>query len=218
MRVLIIGAGETGKHLARALSKRANEVIIVDKDREKCEAVATEGDVMAINRDATDLRLYEEDVDLRKVDVLVAVTDRDEVNLFVAIMAKDYGVPRVIVRVKDVKVASLLEKSGVEKAICVPYVTAKLIEGMIEGKYSIAYFAPTFTGNYGLASISLTESDSSIGKRIEDVSLPPQVKILAIFDGEELLDPEEITELKPGYEIIALVRGDKVKEFIEAFR
>jgi len=218
VRVLIIGAGETGRHLARALSKRANEVIIVDKDKEKCEIAASEGDVMAINRDATDLKLYEEDIDLRKIDVLVAVTDRDEVNLFVSIMAKNYGVPRVIVRVKDLKVASILERSGIEKAICVPYVTAKLIEGIIEGKYSIASFAPTFTGNYGIVSMTLTESDSAIGKRLEDLTIPSQARILAVFDGEDMLDPEEATELKPGYEIIALVRNDKVKEFLEAFR
>lgn len=218
MRILIIGAGDTGRHLARALAKRANEIIVVDKDKEKCAAIAAEGDIMAINRDATDLKLYEEDVDLRKIDVLVAVTDRDEVNLFIAILARDFGVPRIIVRVKDCKVASLLEKAGVERAICVPYVTAKLMEGIIEGKYSVAFFAPVFTGNYGLASVTITESDSSIGRRLEEITLPSHVKLLAVFDGEELLDPEEVSELKPGYEIVALVRGDKVKEFVEAFR
>jgi len=217
MRILIIGAGQTGRKLAAALTKKANEIIVVDKDVEKCKEVAEEGDIMAINRDATDPKLYEE-IDLRKIDVVVAATDRDEVNLFVAMIAKDHGVPRIIVRVRDDRVAMVLEKAGIEKAICVPYVIAKLIEGMIEGKYAVASFAPTLTGNYGLASITLSENDSSIGKRLSDIKLPPEVKVLAVFDGTEMLNPNETAELKPGYEIIALVRNDRVKEFIEAFK
>ena len=86
MRILIIGAGDTGRHLAKMLSGKGNEVIVVDKDKDKCKLVAEEADVLAINKDATDLSLYEE-VDLRKLDVMVAATDKDEVNLFVALIA-----------------------------------------------------------------------------------------------------------------------------------
>jgi len=217
MRILIIGAGETGRHAARLLSKKGNEVIVVDRERSKCEMVANEADVMAIIRDATDPGLYEE-IDLRRIDVVVAATDRDEVNLFIAMIAKDYGVPRVVVRVKDEKIARLLERAGVEAAICVPYVTAKLIESLIEGKYSVVELTPSFTGNYGLVSLTLTENDYSIGKYLSSIKLPKECKIIAIFDGEKFLDPKEVSDLRPGYEIIALVRKDKIEEFTHAFR
>ncbi|HIQ03395.1 MAG TPA: TrkA family potassium uptake protein [Desulfurococcales archaeon] len=217
MRILIIGAGETGRHTAKLLSKKGNEIIVVDKDRAKCEMVANEADVMAIIRDATDPGLYEE-IDLRRIDVVVASTDRDEVNLFIAMIAKDYGVPRVVVRVKDEKIAKLLERVGVEAAICVPYVTAKLIESLIEGKYSVVELVPSFTGNYGLVSLTLTENDYCIGKHLSNIKLPKECKIIAVFDGERFLDPKEVTDLRPGYEIVALVRKDKIEEFKQAFR
>jgi len=217
MRILIIGAGDTGRHLARMLSGKGNEVIVVDKDKEKCKLVAEEADVYAINKDATDLSLYEE-VDLRKLDVMVAATDKDEVNLFVALIAREHGVPRIIVRVKDEKVARLLERVGIERAICVPYVIAGLIQSFIEGKYSLINISPTFSGTYGLVSITLAENDTSIGKTLDDLRLPLASKVIAVFDGERFLDPEEVRELRPGYEVIALVRNDIVEEFIRAFR
>lgn len=217
MRVLIIGAGDTGRHLAKMLSGKGNEVIVVDKEKEKCKIITEEADVLAINRDATDLSLYDE-VDLRKLDVVVAATDKDEVNLFAALIAREHGIPRIMVRVKNEKVARLLERVGIERAICVPYVIANLIEGFIEGKYSLITLSPIFTGMYGLVSLTLTENDASIGKSLKDLKIPLASKILAIFDGEKFLDPEEVTELRPGYEVIALVRNDLAEEFIRAFR
>jgi len=217
MRILIVGAGDTGRHLAKMLSGKGNEVIVVDKEKEKCKIVTEEADVLAINRDATDLTLYDE-VDLGKLDVLVAATDKDEVNLFVALIAREYGVPRIIVRVKNEKVAKLLERVGIERAICVPYVTANIIEGFIEGKYSLVKIAPIFSGMYSLVSLTLTENDACIGKSLDELKIPLAAKVIAIFDGEKFLEPNEIKELRPGYEIIGLVRNDIAEEFVKAFR
>ncbi len=218
MRILIVGAGHVGSSLAKMLAVKGDEVIVVDKDAEKCSRLANEADVLALARDATDPVLYDE-VDLPSFDVVVAVTDRDELNLFISTIARDYGVPRIIARVKDPSIARLLERIGVEYAITEPHVIAKLIEATIEGRYHAVELAPIFTGNYILASITITESDSSLGKRLEEVQFPREgVRIIAIFDGKELKDPDEIGELQSGYHVVALVRKDKLEEFVESFR
>ena len=218
MKVLIIGAGHVGTHLAKLLSESGNEVIVVDKDPVKCERIANETDVMALNRDATDIFLYE-DVDLATIDVAVAVTDKDEVNLFVAAIARDYGVPRIVVRVKDPRVARLLERIGIEHAITEPFLIAKIMESLIEGRYHAVELSPVLTGGYALVSFTVTESDSSVGKRLDEINYPREkAKILAVFDGSSLKDPVEVSELRPGYEIIALIHKETVEEFMSAFR
>jgi trk system potassium uptake protein TrkA len=218
LRILIVGAGHVGSSLASLLAVKGNEVIVVDKDAEKCSRLANEVDVLALARDATDPALYEE-VDLSSLDVVVAVTDRDELNLFISTIARDYGVPRIIARVKNPRIARLLEHIGVEHAITEPHIIAKLIEATIEGRYHAVELAPVFTGNYVLASITITESDSSLGKRLSEIPFPREgVRIIAIFDGEELRDPDEVSELQRGYHVVALVRNDKLEEFLESFR
>ncbi len=218
MRILIVGAGHVGSTLAKLLSVKGNDVIVVDRDAEKAMRIADEADVLALARDATDPELYEE-INLSTFDVVVAVTDRDEINLFVSTVSKEYGVPRVVARVKNPSIARLLERVGVEYALTEPYIMAKIIESVIEGKYHAVELAPIFTGNYVIASITLTESDSSVGKRLSEISLPGDgVKLLTVFDEEGFKDPEEIGELRPGMQIIALVRRDLVEKFVEVFR
>ncbi len=218
MRILIVGAGQVGKELARELSGRGNEIIVVDKDKDKCDAVTREADVMAIHMDATNPRLYEE-VDLHRFDAVIAVTDKDEVNLFVALMAKVYNVTHRIARVKDERVARLMEDAEVAEPVNEAYITAKLIQSLLEGKYIASTLIPAFTGNYVLISFTITEMDRSYGKPLSEIKYPKNAgKILAIYDGEKFIDPEEALELQAGYEIIALVRRDKVDSFIEAFR
>ncbi len=219
MRILIIGAGQVGSHLARILALHGNEVMVVDKDPEKCRVLreSLEVDVSVIEGDATDPSLYEE-IDLSSVDVLVAATNRDEVNLFVATLAKDYGVKRIVARARSPLVARLMEKIGVEFVITEPLVTAKLMASIIEGKYNAISLVPVFTGNYVLVSVAISETDSSVGKSLEELDLPRNSRILAVFDGENLLDPTEVRQLQPNFVVIALVRRDLVQEFIQAFR
>ncbi len=219
MRILIIGAGQVGSNLAHILALHGNDVIVVDKDPEKCRALreSAEADIHAVEGDATDPSLYDE-IDLASIDVVVAATDRDEVNLFVATLAKDYGVKRVIARARSPLVARLMEKIGVEYVITEPLVTAKLMAAVIEGKYTAVNLVPVFTGNYVLVAVSIAETDSSVGKSLEELNLPRESRVLAVFDGEEFLDPLEVDKLHPNYVIIALVRRDVVQEFIQAFR
>ncbi len=218
MRILIIGAGNVGSHLAKLLSLRGNEVLIVDKDEKKIDSVQSEADVQGFVRDATDPNLYD-DIDLRSIDVLVAATNRDEVNLLAATIANDYGVPRIVARTRTPKIAKIMERIGVEYTITEPIAVAKLMDAIIEGKYHAVSLAPVMTGNYVLASITITENDSSVGKMLSEIIYPSEgVKLLAVFDGEKLREPVANMELSPNNIVIALVRRDKLEDFEKAFR
>jgi trk system potassium uptake protein TrkA len=201
------------------LADKGYDVIVVDKDPKKAEAIAREADVEALARDATDPSLYEREVDLTTVDVVVAVTNRDEVNMFVATLAREYDVPRIIVRVRDSRIAYLIQKLGIEHVIVEPLVTANMINSIIEGKYVAVNIVPTFTGNYRLVSITISEGDTAAGKPLEEIQYPrDKARIIAVFDGRALLDPSEVARLEPGYQVIALVRQDSIEEFLQAFR
>ncbi len=216
---MIIGAGKVGSILAKMLADKGYDVIVVDKDPRKAEALAREADVEALARDATDPSLYEREVDLSTVDVVVAATNRDEVNMFVATLAREYDVPRIIVKVRDSRIAYLIQKLGIEYVIVEPLVTANIINSIIEGKYVAVNIVPAFTGNYRLVSVTISEGDSAAGKTLDEIPYPrDRARVLAVFDGQALLDPSEVVRLEPGYQVIALVRQDSLEEFLQAFR
>ncbi len=219
MRVLIVGAGKAGSILAKELSERGYEVIVVDKDSVKIANISREADVLAYTYDAVDPTLYEREIDLTTIDIVVAVTNRDEVNMFIATLAKEYDVPRIIVKVRDPKIAYIIERLGTEYIVVEPIVTANTILGIIEGKKSVVNLVPVYTGYYQLVAITITEQDKAYRRSIAEIDYPRDaVKILAVFDGTSLRDPEEIEQLERGYEVIALVREDKLEDFIKSFR
>ncbi|MET1101235.1 MAG: TrkA family potassium uptake protein [Pyrodictiaceae archaeon] len=219
MRILIVGAGKVGSLLAKSLSEKGHDVIVVEKDEAKAEALSREADVKVYNSDATDPALYESEIDLSTIDIVVATTNRDEVNMLIAMLAREYNVPRIIVKVRDTKIAYIIEKLGIESIIVEPNITANMILGVIEGKKTVVELLPSFSGYYKIVSFTISEQDYAFRKTLDEINYPRNAaKILAIFDGEEFRDPEEIGLLEKGYEVIALVREDMIEDFIKAFR
>jgi trk system potassium uptake protein TrkA len=88
MYIVIVGAGGIGKTLTEVVLKDGNHnVIVIDKDEEKCEEIARKYDAVAINADATQEETLEES-EVKKADAVVATTRDDATNLMVISLAK----------------------------------------------------------------------------------------------------------------------------------
>lgn len=219
MRILIVGAGKLGSLLAKDLSEKGHEVIVIEIDEEKARKLAEEADVAAYARDATDPSVYEE-IGLQSIDIVVATTNKDEVNLFTSLIAREYGVPRIVAKVRDSRVAQILTRVGlVEDVVVEPQVIGSIIKGIIEGKYNVVELVPVFTGNFRLVSVTIAEGSNAEGQLLDEIKYPKHgAKILAIYDGKNFYDPGELVRLEAGYQVIALVRDDLIEDFLEAFR
>lgn len=212
MKVLIVGAGDVGRRLAKALAEDGNEVVVIDRDKRSCDAVAGETDALVLNREATDLNIYEE-IELDKFDVVLALTNRDEVNLFICMVAKNYGVPRVISLVEDEKIAEFMSGLGVEKALCKPKLVANTLNNIVKGKREIAEIFEAEKGSFKLVAIDV--GGHIVSKTLKDLNIPPRTKVISIFNGEGFVDPSSDYTLKDGDIIIALAHIDDVGKLEE---
>ncbi|HSB82485.1 MAG TPA: Trk system potassium transporter TrkA [Candidatus Methylomirabilis sp.] len=100
MRTIIIGAGEVGFHIAERLSREGHDVVIVEQDSAVRQRVQEELDVMAVEGSGSSPRILEQ-AGIREADLIIAVADIDEVNVTACLLAKEYGVPKRIARVRD---------------------------------------------------------------------------------------------------------------------
>ena len=100
MRILIIGAGKGGWHLTEILCQEKHDVVVIDQDRRVLEAMEAHLDVLTIRGHGSSPRVLEE-AEVRKADLLVAVTDHDEVNLVACLYAQQAGVPHCIARITN---------------------------------------------------------------------------------------------------------------------
>lgn len=98
LRIIIIGAGEVGAELAAKLSREDNDVTVIDKSMAPLDRLASL-DVLTIQGNGADLETLEA-ASIRDTDLLVAVTQVDEINIMACLLAKNNGAKRTIARIR----------------------------------------------------------------------------------------------------------------------
>ncbi|MDD3313098.1 Trk system potassium transporter TrkA [Pseudodesulfovibrio sp.] len=86
MRIIIVGAGEVGFHIAQRLAVENKEVVVIDKSPEALRKVAETSDVQTIQGAGSSPEVLE-DAGIAQADILLAVTDSDEINLIACVFA-----------------------------------------------------------------------------------------------------------------------------------
>lgn len=99
MRVIIVGAGEVGFHIAGRLSKEGHAVTIIEKNPQRLAIVSKRLDALVLPGSGASVKLLEE-AGIAKAELFIAVAELDEVNLIACMLANEFKVPRIIARIK----------------------------------------------------------------------------------------------------------------------
>src|SRR5436305_1601453 len=99
MKVAIAGAGKVGTYIAADLLQAGHEVLILEKEPDLVARLQPTMDgVRFAVADACEIAELQR-IDIDTVDVMVAATGEDQVNLVVSLLAKqEFAVPRVVAR------------------------------------------------------------------------------------------------------------------------
>ncbi len=209
MRVLIVGGGKVGSHLASLLLADGYEVCVVENRSSVLSRLYRELPTeVVMDGDGTQMSVLEQ-AGIRSSDVLVAVTGDDEVNLAVAMMGRFiFNVPRIIARVNNPRNAWLFTpEAGVDVALDQSDLLAKLIaEEMSLG--DMMTLVRLRRGELAIVTEKLEPGAKAEGRRIADLPLPSDCLVMAVVRGDEILVPRGETMLQPGDEVLALVRGE----------
>jgi len=100
MRIVIIGGGHTGAHLAEKFCEDEHDVVVIDVNEDLLTELDTHLDLMTIHGDGSNPSVLEE-ADIARADLAVAVTDRDDANILACIFARQRGVERTVARVSS---------------------------------------------------------------------------------------------------------------------
>ena len=100
MRTAIIGAGKVGYNIAQVLSKEGHDVIVIEHDEDRGKIVEENLDVQVLVGNGASAKIFAQ-MDIEHIDLLVAVTEFDELNMLSCMLAKQHGVMRTVARVRD---------------------------------------------------------------------------------------------------------------------
>jgi len=101
MKVIIIGAGEVGFHTARTLTtERDNDVVLIDESDVVCQRAQEQLDLIALHGSGASPTLLRK-AGIEDADLLIAVTNRDEINILACVIASRCGVATKVARVSS---------------------------------------------------------------------------------------------------------------------
>ncbi|NQU41177.1 MAG: Trk system potassium transporter TrkA [Lentisphaerae bacterium] len=236
MRILIIGAGNSGRHLAVKLCEMSHEVVVVDKAAETLAVLDAQLDVMTIVGSGSSPEVLER-AELKKADLLIAVTNSDEVNLIACICAHEAGVPNTVARVGEPALlhSPLLDykRLGIDCLVSQNEEASKelfdilsnpgLLESvkLLDGRVLIARIkvrsdSPLLDGP--ISSLSATPQprpDAPAEDETDEPDLISRIRFIAAMRGEEVYLPRGDTSFAAGDDVYAAVQPDDLRLFLD---
>lgn len=172
MRIVIIGVGEVGFHVAKALSQEDFDITVIDNDPENCRRASEHLDVIVVQGNgASPKNLIEANVD--KADYVFALTRVDEVNLIASQQARQLGANKVIARLRNQQYSdanSIIkpEKFGIDLVIHPEKEACLEIVRLVEHPYAIKVM-DFEGGRLKMIGIRISHHNQIVGRSVKEL-------------------------------------------------
>ncbi len=218
MNVLILGYGRVGERLARQLNQETRDVAlisrmrhrltIIEQDERLLQRAKQEVNATVVHGDATKDEVLAS-ASLGDQDVVAAVTSNTEVNLLAAVKAQRAGVGKVIARAANPEFLELFDELGIT-TVSPEVSVVERIRGLIE-QPGIENLVQLATGPGVMMEVSVREAAPGAGKSVQELDLPEDVVMAALFRAGEFHAPRGHTVIEQGDEIVLVGKDEGVK-------
>jgi trk system potassium uptake protein TrkA len=213
MRVVIVGAGEVGFQIAKVLSLEDIEVVVIDKEKAKLKRITDEIDVFVIEGEGGAPSVLEE-AGAREADILLAVTNIDEINIVACSVAKEiFHIPRNVARIRNLEYIgneTLLNSLGINPAISPEVESANAVIRLLETPFA-AEVEDFEEGRVKIIGFRIPPDSKLIGRPLKNLDLAhPKVLIGAIQRGGRTIVPSGNDTIKKNDTIFLPVKAENV--------
>ena len=205
-RIIIAGGGNIGLRLAKALEQRYN-VKIIDRNLQRChELTEALTRTIVLHGNVADKDILKEE-NIEATDVFCAVTNDDEANIMAAMLAKHLGTRKVMALINNPDYVDLIQGGDIDIAISPQQITIGSLltyvrHGEIVNVHSLRKGAAE-----AIEVVAKGDHKTSrvIGKRLDEVDLPPGATIGAIVRPGEVLIAHDHLRIQPDDHVIVFV-------------
>jgi trk system potassium uptake protein TrkA len=219
-RLIIAGGGHIGLGLARALEGRYG-VRIIERNRQRCYELSESLDrTIVLAGDASDRDLLLEE-NIEETDVFCAVTNDDEANIMSSMLAKSLGARKVITLINNPAYVDLIEGSNIDIAVSPQQATLGSILTHIRRGDVVRVHSLRRGAAEAIEAIAHGDRRSSkvVGRRLEEIELPPGTTIGAIVRGDDVIIAHDDVVVEPDdHLILFLVDKSRIAEVEKLFQ
>ncbi|RLA03725.1 MAG: Trk system potassium transporter TrkA, partial [Gammaproteobacteria bacterium] len=185
-KIMIAGGGNIGAGLAQALEAEGCQIKLIERNRDHARILSAELSGTVINADASDKDMMEEE-NMEDMDVFIAVTNNDAANIMSSMLAKNLGCRKVMALINRTEYVDLAQGNGIDIAISPQMATiGSLLTYIRQGDIATVYSLRRGAAE-AIETIAHGDAHTSkvVGRKIEELKLPPGTTIGAIVRGEE---------------------------------
>lgn len=218
MYIVVVGGGKVGYFLSKTLLSEGHEVLVLEKDAAKCEAICEELGGVCKHGDGCEARTLA-DVGTERADMFIAVTNEDEDNLVACQVAKHkFNVPRTIARINNPKNENIFKKLGIDVTVSSTNLILEHIEQEVP-THPLVHLLTLKGGNLEIVEIKVPPNSPVVGKRMKDVAFPPNSVVCLVIGkwgahvptGDTVFEAEDqvvaVTETEAEEALRAAIRG-----------
>ena len=210
-----------GTEIAHRLSEEGHDIIVIDRSETQLAKINESLDVLTVKGNGSSSQLLK-DIGVSDSDLLVSVTDSDEINMISCMTAKRVGIARTIARIRDPDyVRDLIiskEDLGIDLVINPDYAASQEISRLLTMNLSVhtEHFA---NGKVQMAELTVEECNVDFaGKKIQDIDLPKACLVVGISRKGEMIVPGGRDYIKPGDTIYVLGNNDSINKIYAKFK
>ncbi|MCY4178902.1 MAG: Trk system potassium transporter TrkA [Litoreibacter sp.] len=212
-RVVVIGGGNVGLAVARALEARTERIRakVIEKNRGIAERAADALErTIVLHGDGLNGELLKE-ANISRADAVLAVTDDDKTNMLAAVRAKADGCPMAICLINDPTLIPLMEPLGIDayinpRATTVSSILRHVRHGRVRQIYSIG------DAEAEVIEAQVLSTSPIAGQAIRDISFPEGVLVGAIEKEGKVLRPKGELRVDVGDVIVLFALAQDVPE------
>tara|TARA_Y100001954_G_scaffold238583_1_gene306853 strand:- start:24362 stop:25732 length:1371 start_codon:yes stop_codon:yes gene_type:complete len=201
--VMIIGGGNIGYKLAKALDNKFYHTRLLENREKRCRFLSERLDrPIVLMGDSTDQDILREE-NIQDMDMVIAVTGDEETNILTCLLAKSLGAKRTVTRVNNFGYMPLIEPIGIDYVVC-PRQSAinSLLHFIRRGRIISSV---NIRGEEAEAlEVIAVEGSPIVGKEVKDINFPRGCLILCFQRGDEVVIPRGDTVIEPEDKLIII--------------
>lgn len=214
MFVVVCGAGRVGLSLAKKLVETGIDVTVIENDAGRCKEIGKDVDALIINGNAAEIEILEK-ANVKKANMVVAATGREETNLISCLLAKHIN-PRckVFARIEHPQQSDVFRKLGIDEVIYPEIAAADYLSELINTP-DLVDLAIIHRGGAEMLEVELKNGNKVTGKTLGELELPEGSLVVGIYEGDKIKIPTPDFVFRAGDRVLIIAKKnalDKVKK------
>ncbi len=222
MRIIIVGGGKVGKALVRQLSREGHDIAVIDEKSRVITEITDNYDVLGLVGNGASYSVQKE-AGVEDTDLLIAVTNADEVNLLCCLVAKKAGGCSTIARVRNPvynsEIGFIKQELGLSLTVNPEYAAATEAARIL--RFPSAIKIDTFArGRAEILKFRIPEGSPLVNCTLMDISkrTGADVLVCAVQRGSHVEIPNGHFVLKAHDFISFLATPDNARAFFDGIR